>query len=54
MASIPEILQPMVEKFDLLGDYITAGEYARARELALELRKIYDTGVERATSGRVS
>jgi hypothetical protein len=54
MVSIPEILQPIVEKFDLLGDYITAEEYARAKELALELRKIYDCGVERVTSGRVS
>jgi hypothetical protein len=51
---IVEILRPVVEKLDLLGDYITAQELSKARELALEIRAIYDTAVERLTSGRVS
>ncbi|HLY61918.1 MAG TPA: hypothetical protein VKV95_14315 [Terriglobia bacterium] len=52
--SIVEILRPVVDKLDLLGDYITNEEVARIRKLALEIRAIYDTSVERLTSGRVS
>lgn len=51
---IAELLRPVVDKMDLLGDYITHEEAARALELARELRAIYDTAVERITSGRVS
>jgi hypothetical protein len=50
---IVELLRPVVEKIDLLGDYITQAEVTRALELARELRGIYDTAVERLTSGRV-
>jgi hypothetical protein len=51
---IVAILRPVVEKIELLGDYLTQEEVTRALQLARELRAIYDTGVERITSGRVS
>lgn len=51
---IGEILRPVVDKFELLGDYLTPEEAARAGQLAKEIRGIYDTAVERLTSGRVS
>ena len=49
-----DILRPVVDKFELLGEYISPGELARVRELAQEIRGIYDAAVERLTSGRVS
>lgn len=51
---ISSMLRPVVDKLELLGDYITHEEVVRVRELALEIRGIYDTAVERLTSGRVS
>lgn len=51
---IVSILRPVVDKLELVGDYITHEEVARVRELAKEIRAIFDTAVERLTSGRVS
>ncbi|HEV2351954.1 MAG TPA: hypothetical protein VG028_19150 [Terriglobia bacterium] len=51
---IVSILRPVVDKLELLGDFMTHEEVSKVRELAKGIRAIYDTAVERLTSGRVS
>ena len=53
IAGIVNLLQPVVENLELVSDYITPEEESRARELAMELRAVYDAAVLRLKSGRV-
>jgi hypothetical protein len=53
MHDIVADLRPVLDGLELVDDYISPEEQARVRELAKEIRAIFDAAVERLKCGRV-